>query len=594
MLFACSLMIAMGGFNPSIVWAQAETPASVLIETRGGSESVERLLPVDWPLSGLFSDELGDRLGVLAPIYLDGRVVFYVSAPAVEGQGVEGPYPAEVRAKAIQDRLNKFATNQLTNDQQVRIVIDEPTQLPIITVDDEQLLTVTNLDAQLGGYARPSQYAIAFKSDIEAALDRYREERQPTFIRRQARIGAVIVVVALLVLLGCDRLVKHLKRKQAVYRKKDTQLGQATRLSRPPLLESALLNRVDSVFDLLKAQLDNRQRRKLNEAAIALLLLLRAGVVMGGVLWIMALFPYSRWLTTLLLYWMSVPARILLIAGIAYGVLRLVSLIVDRVSLALQEGAQWAPEASARLSLRFFTFSQVAKGVAGSVIFATMVLAMLATAGIQVGPLLAGAGIIGVGISLAAQSLIKDIINGFLILLEDHFGIGDVIAIDEGKGVVGTVETINLRITQLRNTEGRLITVPNSQIGIVQNLSKDWSQVDLSVTVAPTTDIPTALSLFESVTATMATEDTWQQQILEPPELLGVEAVDSTGITLRLFLKTQPLKQWVVARELRQRLKVAFDEAGIRIGVPREQLEILRKEDGEFWEVGSGELGDGE
>ncbi|MEO0887926.1 MAG: hypothetical protein AAFY54_18645, partial [Cyanobacteria bacterium J06648_10] len=107
-------------------------------------------------------------------------------------------------------------------------------------------------------------------------------------------------------------------------------------------------------------------------------------------------------------------------------------------------------------------------------------------------------------------------------------------------------------------------------------------------------DIPTALSLFESVTATMATEDTWQQQILEPPELLGVEAVDSTGITLRLFLKTQPLKQWMVARELRQRLKVAFDEAGIRIGVPREQLEILRKEDGEFWEVGSGELGDGE
>lgn len=560
--------------------APAEAPASVLFESsRGaaGGESVERLLPSGWSLSELLTGDSVDRLGALAPVYLDGRTIFYVSAPVVDGQ-----YPAEARAQKIQSRFNRFAEEQLSNNQQIDITIDGPTQLPIITVDDEQFLTVTNLDAQFSGHGTPGLYAIALKSDIEAALERYRLERQPAFIQQQARMSAVLVGGMLLLLWISDRLYKRLKRRQVGFNRKDTQLGEASRQMRPPLLESALLDRVDSVFDLLKAQLDNRQKRKLNEMAIGLLWLLRAGVLIGGVLWILALFPYSRWLTTLALYWISVPARLLLIAGVAYGVLRFVSLVVDKVCLALQEGVQWAPETSARLSLRFFTFSQVAKGVIGSVIFAVAVLAMLATAGVRVGPLIAGAGIIGIGISLAAQSLIKDIINGFLILLEDHFGVGDVIAVGDSDRIIGMVETINLRITQLRNMEGRLITIPNSQISIVQNLSKDWSQVDLSITVAPTTDLTVALSVLEATAVDMAKDSHWQQQILEPPDSLGVEAIDSTGITLRLLLKTQPLKQWIVARELRQRLKVALDEAGVRVGVPREQLEILRWEEGEL------------
>ena len=268
-------------------------------------------------------------------------------------------------------------------------------------------------------------------------------------------------------------------------------------------------------------------------------------------------------------------AQILLIAGLAYIALRIISLIVDKTFLALQEGTQWAPESSERLSLRLITFSQVAKGVAGSFIFGVMVLAMLSTAGVEVGPLLAGAGIIGVGISLAAQSLIKDIINGFLILMEDQFGVGDVVVIGE---VAGSVEAINLRITQLRDTEGRLITIPNSQISIVQNLSKDWSQVDLSVSVEPATDLNEALLLLKSIATDMSEESEWKKSILEPPDLLGVESIDSTGITLRLLLKTQPLKQWPVARELRTRIKQAFDRAGISTGVPQERLEIRWEE----------------
>ena len=559
-------MVGLHTFQPT-AWAQSLADTSPIFGNLSQSRtSVERLLPSDWTLG----DSAVGESGAVAPIYLDGRPLVYLSAPAVEGE-----QPAEIRAQEIQQRLNQLATSQGSVPPVITVAIDEPTQLPVVFVDGQQFLTVTNLDAQFSSYVSPGEYAVVLRNTIETAFERYRTERQPDFLRQQAQWAVGIVVGTFLLIFGSKYVQQRLQHRQKGLVSANTQLGQTTLGARPLMVVEAITDTVDSVLDLLRAQLDNRQKRKLNEMAIGLLLLLQTGLCIGAGLWILALFPYSRWLTTLLLHWAGVPAKILLIAGVAYAALRLVSLIVDKVCLALQEGAQWAPEASARLSLRFFTFSQVAKGVAGAAIFGVMVLSALATAGVQVGPLLAGAGIIGVGISLAAQSLIKDIINGFLILLEDQFGIGDVVVIGD---VAGSVESINLRITQLRNTEGRLITIPNSQIDVVQNLSKDWSQVDLSITVGPNNDIEKALYVFKATATEMAEDSEWQRSILEPPDLLGVDDINPTGVTLRLFLKTQPLKQWLVARELRQRLKYAFDDAGISIGIPQERLEISWKD----------------
>ncbi len=559
--------------------ALAQSDADALVGPSRPSRSqtsVDRLLPSDWALPAPILSELASS--AIAPIYLDGRTVFYLSAPTVEGE-----QPAELRAKEIQQRLNRFATAQMDKSGTdthrakgtVTVSVDEPTKLPVVFVDDQQFLTVTTLDAQFSGYVSSNEYATVLRGKIEAALERYRAERRPDFLQGQAQKAVGIIIGVLLLFVSNRYTQQRLQQRQVGLISTSTELGQTTLSTRPPMMTTAIADTVDSVLDLIRARLDNRQQRKLNEMAIGLLLVLQVGLCIGSVLWVLALFPYSRWITTLLLHWIGVPAETLLIAGVAYTAIRLISLVIDKICLALQEGAQWAPEASQRLSLRFLTFSQVAKGVVGSVIFGVMILTILAAAGVQVGPLLAGAGIIGVGISLAAQSLIKDIINGFLILFEDQFGIGDVIAIGD---VTGSVETVNLRITQLRNTEGHLITIPNSQISIVQNLSKDWSQVDLSITVGPKNNIEQALGLFKSTAAGMADDPEWQKFILEPPDLLGIDAIDSTGITLRLFLKTQPLKQWPVARELRQRLKRTFDEAGISIGVPQERLEIYWKD----------------
>ena len=557
-------------------WSQANSlGASASSEATSGivlsepNTGANRLLP--GPLS-VSTEEIA-----IAPIYLDGRTLFYVSAPDVDGQ-----QPAEARAQEIQTRLNEVARSQ-TEPLSTQVQTDEPSNLPIVTAGDRTLLTVTQLDAQVAGYANASDRAITIANDIQIALRRYITERQSKFWQQQAITAAGILLAAISIQFVINQISQRVKRRQERLLSAKTQLRDSNWTDAnwdssttdahptPPLVEVLTTVNFNTVFDQVKARLDNHQKRKLNELLRVLLVFLQVALWTGALLWILALFPYSRWLTALLLLWIRVPGRILLTLGIAYLAVRFSSLAIDKTVVALQEGTHWGPQKSKRLSLRFSTFSQVAKGLAGSVIFSITILKILSIAGVQVAPLLAGAGIIGVGISLAAQSLIKDFINGFFILFEDHYGVGDVITVGD---LSGLVELLNLRITQLRDSEGRLITIPNSQINIVQNASKDWAQVDLSIRIAPTAELEKAIALVKQTAIALSEDPNWQRSILEPPDILGVESLDHTGVAIRLWLKTQPLKQWPVARELRARIKQAFDQAGIVMGVPQERIEV--------------------
>lgn len=549
---------------PAAPVAPVETPSAPVVESTD-APPISRLLPFSplWQPS-ILTEAAAEAI---APVYLDGRTIFYLSATTTAG-----PEAAELRAQEIQKRLNTLAREQLDSNPAVTVTTDQPTGLPVIEVGDEPFLTVTTLDAQVIGLASPEEYARTLAENLERAFTRYRLERQPEFLRRQVGLSIGAVAVTLLIQLVIHKLIKRIKRRLEYLSTTQTQLGKATSMSRPPMVINPAADVFESVFDLLKARLDNRQKRKINETLRGLLTTFQY-VLWGLVsLWVLARFPYTRWLGALLLHWLELPGKIFLAIGLSYVLLRISSFLIDKVGLAFQEGAQWAPESSQRLKLRFLTFSQVAKGLVGAVIFGTLLLVVLAIAGIQVGPILAGAGIAGVGISLAAQSLIKDIINGFLILFEDQFGVGDIVSI---QGLTGTVEQLNLRITQLRDIEGRLITIPNSQITIVENLSKDWSQVDLLIQVAPTVELSKVLPLLKETASAIANDPQWQQFILEPPDLLGVESVDHAGIAIRLLLKTQPSKQFLVARELRARVKHAFDIAGISLGVPQRKLEVF-------------------
>jgi small conductance mechanosensitive channel len=230
--------------------------------------------------------------------------------------------------------------------------------------------------------------------------------------------------------------------------------------------------------------------------------------------------------------------------------------------------AQAADPASRRPRMRLETNARVLKG---SIATGTTVLGLYLTVLLfGINPqILAGAGVLAVAFGFLARSLVEDLIGGIRILATDRFAIGDSIAVN---GHAGLVEGMNLVQTQLRGGEGEVVTIPNGMIRDSINRSKDWARVNFEVDIAWGSDLERACAVLEEVAATLAEDPQWQDQILEPPQLLGVERLEQSGVRLKLWIRTLPLKQWGVAREFRRRLKRAFDAAGIEPGVPQQLI----------------------
>ncbi len=190
---------------------------------------------------------------------------------------------------------------------------------------------------------------------------------------------------------------------------------------------------------------------------------------------------------------------------------------------------------------------------------------ILGEIGIQLGPLLATAGIGALAIGFGAQSLVKDVINGFFIILENQYRIGDAI---EAAGVSGMVESVSLRRTVLRDLQGKVHTIPNGEIKIVSNLSKEWARSVLDVGISYSEDVDRVMELLKQIGKELSEEEPWKGAILEPLQVFGVERFGESELVIRVVVKTVPLKQWEVGRELRRRIKIRFDEKGIQIPFP--------------------------
>jgi small conductance mechanosensitive channel len=197
------------------------------------------------------------------------------------------------------------------------------------------------------------------------------------------------------------------------------------------------------------------------------------------------------------------------------------------------------------------------------------VLMILGELGIQLAPLLATAGIGAVALGFGAQSLVKDIISGFFIILENQYRIGDAIDV---AGVSGLVESVGLRKTVLRDLEGRVHTIPNGEIKVVTNLSKEWSRAVVDIGISHRENIDQIITLLSEIGKELADEEPYKSAILEPMQILGVEQIKESEIIIRMIVKTVPLKQWEVSRELRRRIKNRFDEKGIQIPFPHRLL----------------------
>ncbi|HEX5724146.1 MAG TPA: mechanosensitive ion channel family protein [Longimicrobiaceae bacterium] len=268
--------------------------------------------------------------------------------------------------------------------------------------------------------------------------------------------------------------------------------------------------------------------------------------------------------------WEALAATGLRVAGalavglLAYWALRLV---VRRVEKALR-----GPDGGA-ISMqeqRALTVISLVRSVGMVVIGVLLVFMVLGALGVNLGPLLAGAGVVGLAISFGAQSLVKDVISGLFILFENQFGVGDVIRIE---GVSGAVEKMTLRVVVLRDVYGVVHTVPNGEIKKVSNLTRTWARVVLDVGVAYREDPDRVIAVLREVGEELANDEHWGPVLVEPPEVPGVESFGDSAVNIRIWAKTLPLKQWDVARELRRRIKHRFDQEGIEIPFPHQTVQ---------------------
>ena len=255
------------------------------------------------------------------------------------------------------------------------------------------------------------------------------------------------------------------------------------------------------------------------------------------------------------------PFRILLIVALAMIVGRIGARALRRSVRAVRARAPMSTT-SVRAEQRASTLGDVLASLLRAVIWIIALLMILDEVGLNLAPLLAGAGIAGVAIGFGAQSLVKDVISGLFILLEDQYGVGDVVTLTDG--ATGTVEDITLRVSRVRATDGTVWFVPNGEIRKVGNSSMEWSRALIDVLVPYDADLDLVRRLIVEESNAFAADAEWESMVLEPPELWGVQAMEANHLTVRLVVKTAPREQYAVARELRGRISARLRREGVR------------------------------
>ncbi|MGB3199830.1 MAG: mechanosensitive ion channel family protein [Nodosilinea sp.] len=517
-----------------------------------------------------------------AGVTLDGQELFRIASPAVFNRAeVGGQMPVEVRARQVEANLRRlFPSDQSVatplNSETLEVVINEIDNYPVLFAEDASLaepralLTVTDADVQYHAAASKQALAEQWRGTLTQALRQAVAQRQPGALRQQVttliKVIAATLVLSLLffavrVWLGRYEHRLH-QRRTAESALIEAQLHEAEGADYPlhghedPQLRQGLYQHLKLEYQLQGVRLVRW--------------LLFWGVVS---LWAVStayslnLFPQTRQLAQK----MVLAPMIILLTWFVVGLCdRLINLAIDRF---IQKFAKGQPMTSTNLQ-RIHTIAQVIKGVKTVIVYIVGLIWVLQWLNLIPGSVLALGTLVALVLSFAAQNLVKDLANGFLILLEDQFRIGDVIMVGD---IDGFVENLNLRVTQLRNPAGELITLPNSSITHVRNMTRHWSRATIDVEVAYNTDVNHALGVVRETADELAADPEWGPQILDTQEFFGVQHISHSGILIRIWIKTIPLKQWLVSMEFRRRLKMAFDRHHIAIGSPRQ---VWLQEDG--------------
>jgi small conductance mechanosensitive channel len=288
-------------------------------------------------------------------------------------------------------------------------------------------------------------------------------------------------------------------------------------------------------------------------------------------------FSTTPWSDPIIPFLVDRVVPILLVVIVGYVLMSASRVFVRGIVKALMdreatEGT--AQELSAvELTKRMDTLDQLGSNVLRFFVVIIAGLMVLNSLGLNIGPAIAGLGVVGVAVGFGAQHLVKDYLNGALILIENQFSKGDVIRV---AGVAGTVEDFSLRRTTLRDLDGVVHTVPNGEIAVASNLTRVWARINQDVSVAYGTDIDKAIEVVDNVGREMASDPAWKRRVLETPRVDRVAALGEYGVTLKILGTVRATEQWAAAGEFRKRLLAAFKANGIEI--PRPQRVVLARE----------------
>jgi small conductance mechanosensitive channel len=263
--------------------------------------------------------------------------------------------------------------------------------------------------------------------------------------------------------------------------------------------------------------------------------------------------------------------RILLILVLAWIVLAMIRKVLTRVEQQLLRNSTAEGEPPSESAKRIETLIRLVRQAVHLVMWLVVGLVVLQELGVDIGPVLAGAGILGLAVGFGGQNLVRDVISGFFIILENQVRVGDV-AIINGTG--GLVERINFRTVVLRDQKGTVHVFPNGTITTLSNMTQEWSAYVFDLGVAYKENTDAVIEVIREVLAGMREDDTYGPLIIEDPEIFGVDAFGDSAVVIKGRIKTRPIRQWLVGREFLRRIKLAFDERGIEIPFPHRSLYI--------------------
>jgi len=277
---------------------------------------------------------------------------------------------------------------------------------------------------------------------------------------------------------------------------------------------------------------------------------------------------------------LSTALRILAIVTVAVisqlAVRRGVLLAIRHLLARRAAEREQTPGSRAGLDQRVLTLQRLTVRVSGAIIATIATLMVLDEVGIEIAPALAGLGVVGIAVGFGAQAIFHDWLAGIFIITENQYSIGDVVTI---VGVTGRVEDVSLRRTLVRDLNGTLHSVPNGQITVASNLTSDWSQVNLDVSVAYDTDIRRVTAVLNRIGTELAANPEWGARLIEPPSVLRVDDLGDSAVTLKITGRVHPGEQWSVSGELRARILAAFAAEGIEIPFPHRVVMTRRAGD---------------